>query len=137
MDRKVIFLGDLGVGKSSIISRLMHNPVDPCYSPTIGIDYLTKTVYKNNQVLKIHFWDTAGQEKFKSLMPSYIRHCSVAVIVYDISNKQSFDNLKSWVALVNDESPNIEIVLVGNKIDITRDVSEKDAQAFALEINAK
>lgn len=137
MDRKVIFLGDVGVGKSSIISRLMYNEIDHSYSPTVGIDYLTKTIYKNNQMLKLHFWDTAGQEKFKSLMPSYIRYCSVAIIVYDISDSVSFENVKNWAKMVNEESMNIEIIIVGNKIDLTRNVDEKDALDFAGEIKAE
>ena len=136
IDRKVIFLGDVGVGKSSIISRLMYNTMESTYSPTVGIDYLSKTVYKNNKVLKIHFWDTAGQEKFKSLMPSYIRYCSVAVIVYDISNSLSFNNIKFWAGLVSEESPSIEIIVVGNKIDMTRDVSGKDALELVNELHA-
>ena len=136
MDRKVIFLGDVGVGKSSIISRLMYNTMEGTYSPTVGIDYLSKTVYKNNQVLKIHFWDTAGQEKFKSLMPSYIRYCSVAVIVYDVSSSLSFNNVKIWTEMVNEESPSIEIIVVGNKTDMTRDVSGEDALKLAHEVHA-
>lgn len=133
-NRKVIFLGDVGVGKTSLIHRLVHNTFDSNYSETIGVDFLTKTIFKDNQVLKVEFWDTAGQEKFKSLMPSYIRNCSVAVIIFDISQQKTFEHVRGWVNIVKEESQNVECIMVGNKCDITREVAAGEGKSLAEEL---
>ncbi|KAF2580703.1 hypothetical protein F2Q68_00000328 [Brassica cretica] len=86
---------------------------------TIGIDFLSKTMYLEDRTLRLQLWDTAGQERFRSLIPSYIRDSSVAVIVYDVANRQSFLNTSKWVEDVRTERGNdVIIVLVGNKTDL-------------------
>lgn len=84
---KLVFLGDQGVGKTSIITRFMYDNFDKNYQATIGIDFLSKTMYLEDRTVRLQLWDTAGQERFRSLIPSYIRDSSVAVVVYDITSK--------------------------------------------------
>jgi Ras-related protein Rab-6A len=83
---KLVFLGDQGVGKTSIITRFMYDTFDNAYQATIGIDFLSKTMYMEDRTVRLQLWDTAGQERFRSLIPSYIRDSSVAVVAYDITS---------------------------------------------------
>ncbi|KAL0289969.1 UNVERIFIED_CONTAM: Ras-related protein RAe [Sesamum angustifolium] len=94
---KLVFLGDQSVGKTSIITRFMYDKFDTTYQATIGIDFLSKTMYLEDRTVRLQLWDTAGQERFRSLIPSYIRDSSVAVIVYDVANRQSFLNTSKWI----------------------------------------
>ncbi|GJN10972.1 hypothetical protein PR202_ga29123 [Eleusine coracana subsp. coracana] len=84
---KLVFLGDQSVGKTSIITRFMYDKFDTTYQATIGIDFLSKTMYLEDRTVRLQLWDTAGQERFRSLIPSYIRDSSVAVVVFDVSSK--------------------------------------------------
>jgi len=89
---KLVFLGEQSVGKTSLITRFMYNSYDANYQATIGIDFLCKTLYlENDKSIRLQLWDTAGQERFRSLIPSYIRDSSAAVVVYDISDRSTFD----------------------------------------------
>lgn len=108
------------VGKTSLITRFMYDTFDNTYQATIGIDFLSKTMYLEDRTVRLQLWDTAGQERFRSLIPSYIRDSSVAVVVYDITNRQSFVNTAKWVDDVRAERGNdVIIVLVGNKTDLS------------------
>jgi len=119
---KLVFLGDQSVGKTSIITRFMYDNFDRHYQATIGIDFLSKTMYLEDRTVRLQLWDTAGQERFRSLIPSYIRDSSVAVVVYDISNRASFLNTTKWVEDVRAERGNdVVICLVGNKTDLGND----------------
>lgn len=100
---KLVFLGDQGVGKTSIITRFMYDSFDKNYQATIGIDFLSKTMYLEDRTVRLQLWDTAGQERFRSLIPSYIRDSSVAVVVYDITNRASFLNTSKWIEDVRNE----------------------------------
>ncbi|KAG2416810.1 GTP-binding protein ryh1 [Aspergillus terreus] len=107
------------VGKTSLITRFMYDSFDNTYQATIGIDFLSKTMYLEDRTVRLQLWDTAGQERFRSLIPSYIRDSSVAVVVYDISNAKSFQNTRKWIDDVRGERGNdVIIVLVGNKTDL-------------------
>jgi Ras-related protein Rab-6A len=119
---KLVFLGDQSVGKTSIITRFMYDNFDRHYQATIGIDFLSKTMYLEDRTVRLQLWDTAGQERFRSLIPSYIRDSSVAVVVYDVSNRASFLNTTKWVEDVRAERGNdVVICLVGNKTDLGND----------------
>ncbi|KAJ4820334.1 Ras-related protein [Rhynchospora pubera] len=136
---KLVFLGDQSVGKTSIITRFMYDKFDSAYQPTIGIDFLSKTMYLEDRTVRLQLWDTAGQERFRSLIPSYIRDCSVAIIVYDVSDRQSFMHISKWVEEVHTQRRrNIIIVLVGNKNDLVdqRQVSFEEGEVKAIEIGA-
>lgn len=128
---KLVFLGDQGVGKTSIITRFMYDSFDKNYQATIGIDFLSKTMYLEDRTVRLQLWDTAGQERFRSLIPSYIRDSSVAVVVYDITNRASFLNTSKWIEDVRNERGNdVIIVLVGNKTDLSekRQVSVEEGE---------
>eukprot|EP01101_Sappina_pedata_P002509 TRINITY_DN12744_c0_g1_i1.p1 TRINITY_DN12744_c0_g1~~TRINITY_DN12744_c0_g1_i1.p1 ORF type:complete len:229 (-),score=60.99 TRINITY_DN12744_c0_g1_i1:101-760(-) len=133
---KLVFLGDQSVGKTSIISRFMYDTFDSTYQATIGIDFLSKTMYLEDRTLRLQLWDTAGQERFHSLIPSYIRDSSVAVIVYDVTNRASFMNTSKWLDDVrNERGSDVVTMLVGNKSDMSdkRTVSIEEGEAKAKE----
>lgn len=116
---KLVFLGEHSVGKTSLITRFMYDSFDTSYQATIGIDFLSKTVYLNDKTIRFQLWDTAGQERFRSLIPSYIRDSSVAVVVYDITNNLSFEQTTKWIDDVKKvRGDNVIILLVGNKVDL-------------------
>jgi Ras-related protein Rab-6A len=107
------------VGKTSLITRFMYDSFDTTYQATIGIDFLSKTMYLEDRTVRLQLWDTAGQERFRSLIPSYIRDSSVAVVVYDISSMKTFQQTKKWIDDVRGERGNdVIVVLVGNKTDL-------------------
>mmetsp|Transcript_48433 Transcript_48433/g.92663 ORF Transcript_48433/g.92663 Transcript_48433/m.92663 type:complete len:216 (-) Transcript_48433:304-951(-) len=134
---KLVFLGDQSVGKTSIITRFMYDKYDNTYQATIGIDFLSKTMYLEDRTVRLQLWDTAGQERFRSLIPSYIRDSSVAVVVYDVSNRATFLNTARWIEEVRTErGSDVIIVLVGNKTDHVekRQVSIEEGDAKAREL---
>jgi Ras-related protein Rab-6A len=133
---KLVFLGDQSVGKTSIITRFMYDKFDNNYQATIGIDFLSKTMYLEDRTVRLQLWDTAGQERFRSLIPSYIRDSSVAVVVYDVINRTSFLSTSKWIDDVRNERGNdVILVLVGNKTDQAekRQVSIEEGEAKAKE----
>lgn len=131
---KLVFLGDESVGKTSIITRFMYDTFDSTYKVTIGIDFVSKTMFLEDRIVRLQLWDTAGQERFRSLIPSYIRDSSVAIVCYDITNRASFLNTEQWIDDVRSERGNdVVIMLVGNKTDVQerRQVSADEGQAKA------
>jgi len=131
---KLVFLGDQSVGKTSIITRFMYDNFDKTYQATIGIDFLSKTIYLEDRTVRLQLWDTAGQERFRSLIPSYIRDSSVAVVVYDVTNRASFLNSAKWIEDVRGErGSDVVIMLVGNKTDLQgkRQVSPEEGEKKA------
>eukprot|EP00286_Rhodomonas_abbreviata_P012645 CAMPEP_0181324638 /NCGR_PEP_ID=MMETSP1101-20121128/20473_1 /TAXON_ID=46948 /ORGANISM="Rhodomonas abbreviata, Strain Caron Lab Isolate" /LENGTH=210 /DNA_ID=CAMNT_0023432841 /DNA_START=150 /DNA_END=782 /DNA_ORIENTATION=+ len=136
---KLVFLGDQSVGKTSIITRFMYDKFDSTYQATIGIDFLSKTMYLDDRVVRLQLWDTAGQERFRSLIPSYIRDSSVAVIVFDVTNRESFDNTGRWIDEVRQErGDDVILALVGNKTDlaekrrVSREEGEEKARKYKI-----
>lgn len=126
----------------------MYDSFDTTYQATIGIDFLSKTMYLEDRTVRLQLWDTAGQERFRSLIPSYIRDSSVAVVVYDITSKKTFEQTKKWIDDVRGERGNdVIVVLVGNKTDLgdsKREVTTqqgedeaKRAGAIFMETSAK
>ena len=127
---KVIFVGDAGTGKTSIINRIIDNPFNETYEVSIGIDFMSKNIRFRGQNIKIQIWDSAGQEKYKGLIPSYVRNSSIVFIVYDINNRTSFENVENWISFVK----NIEkttMILCGNKCDLKREVETKEGKELA------
>lgn len=134
---KLVFLGDQSVGKTSIITRFMYDKFDNTYQATIGIDFLSKTMYLEDRTVRLQLWDTAGQERFRSLIPSYIRDSSVAVVVYDVTSRPSFLNTVRWVQEVRAErGGDVIVFLVGNKTDLVekRQVSLEEGDSKAREL---
>lgn len=144
---KVVFLGEQGTGKTSIIKTFVRGTFDPVYSATVGIDFLSRTICLDDRTVRLQIWDSAGQERFRTLIPSYIRDSSVAVIVYDITNRATFHAVDYWVDYVRVErGNNVLILIVGNKIDledkraVTTEEGEEKAKkhkAEFLECSAK
>ncbi|XP_055348928.1 ras-related protein Rab6-like isoform X3 [Paramacrobiotus metropolitanus] len=134
---KLVFLGEQSVGKTSLITRFMYDTFDSNYQATIGIDFLSKTMYLEDRAVRLQLWDTAGQERFRSLIPSYIRDSTVAIIVYDITtDATSFQQTSKWIEDVRNERGNdVIIMLVGNKTDLAekRQVSTEDGETKAKE----
>jgi len=127
-------LQDQSVGKTSVISRFMYDKFDTSYSATIGIDFLSKTMYLDDRTVRLQLWDTAGQERFRSLIPSYVRDSSVAVVVYDVSSRSSFQNVTKWIEEVRVErGSDVVIAVVGNKSDLVdrREVSVEEGETLA------
>merc|ERR1712183_781353 len=138
---KLVFLGEQSVGKTSLITRFMYDSFDNTYQATIGIDFLSKTMYLEDRTVRLQLWDTAGQERFRSLIPSYIRDSMVAVVVYDVTNINSFQQTNKWIDDVRAERGNdVIIVLVGNKTDladkrhVSIDEGEKKAQELGVSL---
>merc|ERR1711937_147838 len=135
---KLVFLGEQSVGKTSLITRFMYDSFDNTYQATIGIDFLSKTMYLEDRTVRLQLWDTAGQERFRSLIPSYIRDSTVAVVVYDITNMNSFQQTSKWIDDVRTErGSDVIIMLVGNKTDLAdkRQVSIDEGENKAKELN--
>ncbi|KAK4256686.1 hypothetical protein QN277_006377 [Acacia crassicarpa] len=133
---KLVFLGDELVGKTSIITHFMYEKFDTNYQATIGIDIFSKTMCLEDRNVRLQLWDIAGQERFRSLIPGYIRDSSIAVITYDVSNRQSFLNTNEWIEEVRTElGSDVIIVIVGNKTDLVdkRQVSIEEGDAKSRE----
>ena len=132
--QKIIFTGDSGVGKTSIINSIMGQKFSPEYEPSIGVDFFSKTIRYKGRLIKLQIWDSAGQEKFRSLIPNYIRGSSLIFLVFAIDNKESFQHLNEWIDFIlNVENGNI--VIVGNKIDLkdSRQVTKEEAEKYCQE----
>ena len=131
---KLILIGNSGVGKSCILQRYMKHTFEESYKCTIGVDFLMKSIIINGQTVKLQLWDTAGQEKYKSMVSSYYRGANVALIVFDITNHQSFDALPLWIENFYKNGPEQKnIILIGNKKDMAeqREVTQQEAEAFS------
>lgn len=133
---KILLIGDTGVGKSSILFRFTDDSFDEHMQSTIGVDFKVKHVDALNKRLKLTIWDTAGQERFRTLTSSYYRGAQGVVMVYDVTRRDSFENLEQWLKEVNIYCPNsgegVVKLLVGNKIDLDgRVILRKEAENWA------
>ena len=138
IEAKIITLGDSHVGKSSLIIKFIDNKFTINYMSTIGFDLKCKTIQINNEEIKLIIHDTAGQERFRSLASNYIKNADGVLLVYDISDKNSFENIEKWMEDIIEESRNkIPIVLVGNKCDLKeqRSVTQKEGEDLAKNYN--
>ena len=135
---KLIFLGDQSVGKSCILNRFMNDTFTEEYQATIGLDFQSKNVQIDNQDIHLLLYDTAGQEKFRSLIPMYTRDANIILLVYDISSKDSFLHLSDWLKdLTNIKKEDVIFAVVGNKTDLDdrREVNTEEGENFAKEQN--
>ena len=138
----ILLLGDACVGKTCLISRYANGVFKDDYISTVGFDFISKQEIINDKNINVKLWDTAGQERYKALTPSYLRGADGVVLVFDVTNSETFDNLKFWLdSLKNNLGENnsfLPVVINGNKIDIDdRDISNDDANKFAQENNYK
>ncbi|KAK4430961.1 Ras-related protein RA [Sesamum alatum] len=132
---KLVLLGDSGVGKSCIVLRFVRGQFDPTSKVTVGASFLSQTIaLQDSTTVKFEIWDTAGQERYAALAPLYYRGAAVAVVVYDITNPESFAKAQYWVKeLQKHGSPDIVMALVGNKADLheKREVQFQDGIDYA------
>ncbi|CAI2724297.1 unnamed protein product [Schistosoma spindalis] len=132
---KLLLIGDSGVGKSSLLMRYTNDCFESQLSATIGVDFKVKLVtVPDGTKIKLSIWDTAGQERFRTLTPNVYRGSHAAVFVFDVSNRESFDHLSSWMEELKtySDNPNMIKLLVGNKIDnISREISREEGLRFA------
>lgn len=133
---KMVLLGESAVGKSSLVLRFVKGQFHEYQESTIGAAFLTQTVTVDDITVKLELWDTAGQERYHSLAPMYYRGAQAAIVVYDITNADTFSRAKVWVKeLQRQAAPNIVIALAGNKADLAskRQIETVDAQTYADE----
>lgn len=134
---KLVLLGDAAVGKSSLALRFVKGSFYDYQESTIGAAFLTKNITLKDQTVKFELWDTAGQERYHSLAPMYYRSAAAAIVVYDITSRQSFQRAKAWVKELQNQATTktILIALVGNKIDLkdNRQVQSDEAKTYADE----
>ena len=131
---KYIIIGDAAVGKSNLLLRYAHGQFKPEYQLTIGVEFGAKNVEIRNKVYRIQIWDTAGQENFRSITRAYYKNSVCALVVYDISSRDSFNNVSTWIDDCKNQSPKtIFMVLVGNKSDLSdrRQVNTEEGQELA------
>ena len=116
---RLMLIGDSNVGKTSIIKRYCNNQFSPSYISTVGIDFETKYLRLNGKIINLQIWDTAGQERYKVLAKNYYKNSDGFIIVYDITDKKSFNNVANWITQIKDSaSENVKCVLLGNKCDL-------------------
>ena len=133
---KMIVIGDAGVGKSCLTSQASKGIFEESYSATVGFEFLVFNVKLNEKVIKLQIWDTCGQELYRSLISSFYRNSSLAMMVYAINNRESFMHIESWLKEVKLQSnPDIKVFLIGNKSDLEeeRKVTLDEAKTFKEE----
>ena len=128
---QLIMIGESGVGKTSLIRRYTNNIFNSTHLETIGIEFYNREERINDQIIQIKIWDTAGQEIFHSLTKNFYRKADGIIIVYDITNRESFEKVQHWIKSVYDNSDTykeIQMILVGNKIDLeeNREVTKEE-----------
>lgn len=133
---KIVLVGDSGVGKSNLLSRFTRNEFCLESKSTIGVEFATRTLEVDGRVVKAQIWDTAGQERYRAITSAYYRGAVGALLVYDVTSQDSYDNIQKWLSELRDHADmNIVIMLVGNKCDLDhlRAVHKSDALHFAGE----
>ena len=132
---KVLLLGNSDVGKSSLLLRFVDSLWNDAFVPTIGVDFKVKTLEINNKKVKMQIWDTAGQERFRTVVSTYFRGAHGILLLYDVTNKDSFKNLENWlIEIEKNSSDKVLKILVGNKCDLSddREIQTEEGQAFAV-----
>ena len=127
---KIVVVGDSGVGKTNLIKRFITNEFSENFKATIGVEFMSKTYRINKHLFKIEIWDTAGQERYKSITAVYYKGAKGALVVYDTTDQNTFDNIDKWMLEIKDKtSKDIKLMIIGNKIDLKdeREVKNEDA----------
>ena len=136
---KVVLLGNSGVGKTSISLRFAEDTFEAERKPTVGAAFLTQTITVRSEKVKFNIWDTAGQERYRAMAKMYYQDAQAAILVYDITDKESFKELKNWYRELKDNGPeDITIAVAANKMDLCDDevVNEEEARNWARSIGA-
>ena len=129
---KIILLGDVSVGKTAILNRYIDGKFDNNYSCTINVQTKTKEISLNQEIsAEMTIWDTCGEEKFRALTRQYYRDTHGILLIFDLNNGKTFLNLKTWLKDIKEVAPkNVIIILIGNKLDIRRNINKEDIEKF-------
>jgi len=132
---RLVLIGECSVGKTAFASKLTYGSFQNNHDTTIGVDYSAKTIPINNEAMvKCQLWDTAGQEKFAPLIKNYYKNVAGVILIFDVTERYTFERLNFWINEINKYAPTdypISKILIGNKIDLDRKVSKKEASTFA------
>ena len=137
---KILLIGDLGVGKSCVILRYVEGDFPGNIMSSIGVDFKTKQIELDEHSIKMQIWDTAGHEKFRTITTSYYKSAQAIIILYDITQKSSFDHIRNWITEIDKfGKQGVLKVIVGNKLDLenNRKISKEDAENLALKYGLK
>ena len=137
---KILLLGDTTVGKTCFLMRYTDNTFQEVHMSTIGLDYRVKNMQLNTgKIVKVQIWDTAGQDRFRAITKNYYKGANGIILIYDITNQQTFENVKNWITQIKEEAnENVCIFLIGNKIDdeenrtVTTEEGKELAKEFSL-----
>lgn len=131
---KIVLIGDSGVGKSNLLSRFSRDEFEIDTKSTIGVEFSARTIEVDNKIIKAQIWDTAGQERYRAITAAYYRGAHGAIIVYDITRKETWEHIDKWYnELITHAGDKIKIMLIGNKIDLNnlRKVSTVEGKFYA------
>ncbi|KAM4619524.1 ras-related protein Rab-8B-like isoform 2-T2 [Polymixia lowei] len=137
---KLLLIGDSGVGKTCLLFRFSEDAFNTTFISTIGIDFKIRTIELNGKRVKLQIWDTAGQERFRTITTAYYRGAMGIMLVYDICNEKSFENIKNWIRNIEEHaSSDVEKMILGNKCDMTdrRQVSKDRGEKLAIDYGVK
>lgn len=138
MQIKLLMIGDSGVGKTCLLLRYANDSFSPTFITTIGIDFKIKNIQLDGKRIKLQIWDTAGQERFRTITTSYFRGAQGILLVYDVTDRNSFISIRNWVAQIQMHADvNVNKILIGNKCDVAdqRAISYEEGEALAKEYN--
>lgn len=137
---KLLLIGDSGVGKTCVLFRFSEDQFNSTFISTIGIDFKIRTIELDDKKIKLQIWDTAGQERFRTITTAYYRGAMGIMLVYDITNQKSFENIKNWIRNIEEHaSADVEKMVLGNKCDMNdkRVVSKESGETLAVEYGIK
>ena len=135
---KIIIVGESGVGKSSLLKRAVQNKFDGSYQATIGFEFLLMHFKVNDLKLKLQIWDTCGQEMYRSLVQGFYRNTSLALVVYDVNQKKTYESLDTWLKDIRQHTEqDLPIFIAGNKSDLEKSVGSEEARVFAVSNRTK
>ena len=136
---KLLLLGDSSVGKTSILLKYISNKFDESSISTVGVDYMDKIIDYNKFKIKLQIWDTSGEEKFRTITKNFYRNADGLLVVFDLTKKESYDHIKSWINEAKENNDKLKTILIGNKLDLKdeRIVAIDVAKQFAEKNNLK
>ena len=136
---KLLLLGDSSVGKTSILLKYISNKFDESSISTVGVDYMDKIIDYNKFKIKLQIWDTSGEEKFRTITKNFYRNADGLLVVFDLTKKESYDHIRSWINEAKENNDKLKTILIGNKLDLKdeRMVTIDVAKQFAEKNNLK